>query len=106
VALGRDDGPEGTSPGGKPTCVAPDRESGMRKKGHHYSDIWRLALGGSGRVERLTHFNNYPALKAPNPAVSAGGRYMAFQTARVGGAAGAGRGTFLYDFAKAPNARR
>ena len=28
-APGRYDGPEGTSPGGKPTCVGPDRESGM-----------------------------------------------------------------------------
>ena len=54
----------------------------------------------------LTHFNNYPALKAPNPAVSAGGWYMAFQTARVGDLAGADRGTFLYDLAKAPKAQR
>ena len=55
---------------------------------------------------RLTHFNDYPALKAPNPAVSAGGWYMAFQMARVGDAAGVGRGIFLYDFAKAPKAPR
>ena len=87
-APGRYDGPEGTSPGGKPTCVGTDRESGMRKRGHHYVDIWGLALVGSGRVGRLTHFNDYPALKAPNPAVSASGWYMAVQTARVGGAAG------------------
>jgi hypothetical protein len=49
-APGRYDGPEGTSPGDKPTCVGPDRESGMRKKAHHYVDIWKLALGGSDRM--------------------------------------------------------
>jgi hypothetical protein len=59
-----------------------------------------------GRVVLLTHFNNYPALKAPNPAVSAGGWYMAFQMARVGNATRVGRGTFLYGLAKAPKAQR
>jgi hypothetical protein len=44
--------------------------------------------------------------QSPNPVVSDGGRYTAFQTARAGGAAGAGRGTFLYDPAKAPKAKR
>jgi hypothetical protein len=34
-APGRYDEPGGTFPGGKPTCVAPDRESGMEKNGHH-----------------------------------------------------------------------
>jgi hypothetical protein len=59
---GRYDEPEGTFPGGKPTCVGPDPESGMRKKGHHYVDIWKLVLDGSGRMERLTHFNNFQRL--------------------------------------------
>ena len=31
--------PEGIFPDGKSTCVGSDRESGMRKKGHHYVDI-------------------------------------------------------------------
>ena len=53
-------------------------------------------------MERLTHFNDYPGYKAPNPVVSDGGRYTAFQTARVG----VGRGIFLYDFAKAPKPKR
>jgi hypothetical protein len=57
-------------------------------------------------VGRLTHFNDYPGYKAPNPVVSDDGRYMAFQTARAGGAVGAGRGTFLHDLAKAPKAPR
>jgi hypothetical protein len=38
-ALGRHDGPEGTFPDGKSTCVGPDRESGMGKRRHHYIDI-------------------------------------------------------------------
>jgi hypothetical protein len=38
-APGQYDGPEGTFPDGKPTCVGPDQESGMRKGGHHYVDI-------------------------------------------------------------------
>jgi hypothetical protein len=57
-------------------------------------------------MERLTHFNDYPGLKAPNSVVSDDGRYTAFQMARVGGAAGVGRGIFLYDFAKAPKPKR
>ena len=57
-------------------------------------------------MERLTHFTDYPGLKAPNSVVSDDGRYTAFQMARVGGAAGVGRGIFLYDFAKAPKPKR
>jgi hypothetical protein len=78
----------------------------MYKNGHQYIDIWELVLDGSGRMERLTYFNHYPALKAPNPAVSAGGWYMAFQMARAGGAADAGQGTFIHHLAKAPKAPR
>jgi hypothetical protein len=88
---------ESIFPDGKSTCVESDLENGMDKRGHQYVDIWRLALGGSGRVERLTHFNDYAGYKAPNSVVSDDGRYMAFHTARAGGAAGAGRDTFLYD---------
>jgi hypothetical protein len=51
-------------------------------------------------VGRLTHFNRYPGFKSSNPVVSDGGRYTSFQTARAGGATGAGRGIFLYDFTK------
>jgi hypothetical protein len=38
-APGRHGEPEGIFPDGKSTCVGSDRESGMRKKGHHYVDI-------------------------------------------------------------------
>jgi hypothetical protein len=95
------DEPEGVFPDGKFTCVESDRENGAGKKGSQYVDIWKLALDGSGRMERLTEFNRYPGYKSSNPVVSDDGRFMAFQMARVGDPAGVGRGIFLYDFAKA-----
>jgi hypothetical protein len=98
------DEPEGVFPDGKSTCVESDRDNGMKKKGHQYVDIWKLALDGSGRMERLTYFNRYSRFKSSNPVVSDDGRYMAFQMAKVGDPAGVGRGIFLYDFAKAPKA--
>jgi hypothetical protein len=95
------DEPEGIFPDGKHTCVECDRENGAKKKGPQYIDIWKLALDGSGKTERLTYFNTYPGYKASNPVVSDDGKYMAFQMAKVGDPAGVGRGIFLYDFAKA-----
>ncbi|HJZ90821.1 MAG TPA: hypothetical protein VKE40_08090 [Gemmataceae bacterium] len=95
------DEPEGIFPDGKHTCVESDRENGAKKKGSQYVDIWKLALDGSGRMERLTSFNMYPGYKSSNPVVSDDGRFMAFQMARVGDPAGVGRGIFVYDFAKA-----
>jgi hypothetical protein len=95
------DEPEGIFPDGKHTCVESDRENGAKKKGSQYVDIWKLALDGSGRMERLTNFNMYPGYKSSNPVVSDDGRFMAFQMARVGDPAGVGRGIFVYDFAKA-----
>ena len=63
-------------------------------------------MDGSGRMERLTNFNRYPGFKSSNPVVSDDGRYMAFPDGQGGGPAGVGRGIFLYDFAKAPKAKR
>jgi hypothetical protein len=100
-APGQYDEPEGIFPDGKFTCVESDRENGAKKKGSQYIDIWKLALDGSGRMERLTYFNRYPGYKASNPVVSDDGRFMAFQMAKVGDPAGVGRGIFVYDFAKA-----
>jgi hypothetical protein len=53
-------------------------------------------------MERLTHFNDHPGLKAPNPVVSDDGRYMAFQMAEVGDQARVARGIFLYDIFHLP----
>lgn len=88
------DEPEGIFPDGKYTLVECDKHSG---KGIHYNDIYKLALDGSGKTERLTFFADYPGYKATNPVVSDDGRYMAFQFAKRGDMAGVGRGILLFD---------
>ena len=69
-------------------------------KGIHYNDIYKLALDGSGKMERLTHFADYPGYKATNPVISDDGRYMAFQFAKRGDPAGVGRGILIFDLKK------
>lgn len=105
-APGQYDEPEGIFPDGKSTCVESDREAGSGARGSQHVDIWKLALDGSGRMERLTTFNLYPGYKASNPVISDDGRFMAFQWARVGDPAGFGRGLFLYDLRRAGSASR
>jgi hypothetical protein len=60
-------------------------------------DIWRLALDGSARSERLTHFSDFAGFGANNPVVSPDGRFLAFQLRVTGEGHGNGRGIFLYD---------
>ncbi len=98
-APGQYDEPEGVFPDGKHTTVESDRQN---RQGSGHVDLWKLALDGSGRMERLTFFSDYPGYKASNPVVSDDGRFMAFQMAKSREAAGVGHGIFLYDFAKAP----
>jgi Tol biopolymer transport system component len=88
------DEPEGIFPDGKYTLVECDKHN---PKGTQYIDIYKLALDGSGKTERLTNFADYPGYKASNPAVSDDGRYMAFQFARKGDVAGVGRGILIFD---------
>jgi len=88
------DEPEGIFPDGKYTLVECDKHSG---KGIHYNDIYKLALDGSGRTERLTFFADYPGYKSTNPVVSDDGKYMAFQYAKRGDTAGVGRGILIFD---------
>ena len=95
------DEPEGIFPDGMFTLVECDRANLAGKKGAGYVDIWKLALDGSGRYERLTEFTRFPGYKASNPVVSDDGRFMAFQMARSRDAAGVGYGIFLYDLEKA-----
>jgi Tol biopolymer transport system component len=88
------DEPEGIFPDGQSTLVECDRQN---HQGPGHIDLWRLALDGSGRYERLTHFSDYPGYKASNPVVSNDGRFIAFQMAKSGDAAGVGHGIFIYD---------
>jgi Tol biopolymer transport system component len=88
------DEPEGIFPDGKYTLVECDKHA---RKGTSYIDIYKLALDGSGRTERLTFFSYYPGYKSSNPAVSDDGRYMAFQFAKKGDWAGVGRGILIFD---------
>lgn len=102
-APGRYDEPEGIFPDGKFITVESDLHD---QRGWHYADIYKLALDGSGKMERITHFADVPTYRASNPVVSDDGRFMAFQMARSGQAAGVGYGIFLYDFQKAAAAAK
>lgn len=95
--------PEGIHPSGTHTLVESDLH---HPEGWHYADIYKLALDGSGKMERITHFAEVPTYRSSNPVVSDDGRYIAFQMGRHGVAAGTGYGIFLYDAAKAANATR
>lgn len=88
------DEPEGIFPDGRYTLVECDKHN---PKGTQYIDIYKLALDGSGKTERLTNFADYPGYKASNPVVSDDGRYMAFQFAKKGDVAGVGRGILVFD---------
>jgi len=97
-APGQYDEPEGIFPDGQYTLVESDRQN---PKGWQFIDLWKLKLDGSGQMERLTFFSDYPGYKASNPVVSDDGRFMAFQMAKSADQAGVGYGIFIYDFAKA-----
>jgi len=91
------DEPEGILPDGKHTLVECDKHN---TRGSQHIDVYKLALDGSGKTERLTFFGDYPGYKASNPAVSDDGRYMAFQFAKRGDPAGVGRGILIFDLVK------
>ena len=91
------DEPEGIFPDGTHTLVECDKHN---LKGSQYIDIYKLALDGSGKTERLTFFGRYGGYKASNPVVSDDGRYMAFQFAKRGDPAGVGRGILIFDLRK------
>ncbi len=87
------DEPEGMLPDGRSTLVECDAQN---HQGPGHIDIWRLALDGSGKYERLTHFSDYQPYKASNPVMSDDGRLFAFQMGKAGEAAGIGHGLFVY----------
>ena len=88
---------EGVFPDGRHTTVESDRHGVNRK---WKIDIYRLALDGSNRAERMTFFD---ALGGPyhgsNPVVSRDGRSVAVQLGIHGMGAGQGRGLLLVDVA-------
>ncbi|MHC4148755.1 MAG: TolB family protein [Planctomycetota bacterium] len=90
----RYDEPEGIFPDGKHTLEEGDMHADKRAGD---IDIYKLALDGSGKIERLTFFGDYPGYKSSNPVVSDDGRYMAFQYAKKGDWAGVGRGILIFD---------
>lgn len=94
--------PEGIFPSGDYITVESDLH---HPEGWHFADIYRLTLDGSGTMERLTYFADVPTYRGSNPVISDDGRYMAFQMARSGEAAGVGFGIFLYDFERARTLR-
>jgi hypothetical protein len=88
------DEPEGIFQDGKFTTVECDKHN---TKGIHFNDIYKLALDGSGQMERLTYFADYKGYKSTNPVISDDGKYMAFQYAKEGDPAGVGRGILIMD---------
>ncbi|HTL18977.1 MAG TPA: hypothetical protein VL793_17190, partial [Patescibacteria group bacterium] len=95
---GQYDEPEGIYPDGQFTLVECDKQN---LQGPNHVDLWKLKLDGTGYVERLTHFSDYPGYKASNPVVSDDGKFVAFQMAQSRDAAGVGHGIFVYDIEKA-----
>jgi hypothetical protein len=87
---------EGVFPDGKYTLI-----ERTEHRGNHWPlcDTYKLALDGSGRVERLTHFSDVPGYKGTQGAVSEDGRFMVFQIGRSGTESGQGFGLFLFDIA-------
>ena len=97
------DEPEGIFPDGQSTLVEGDRQN---HQGSGHVDLWKLALDGSGQYERLTYFSDYPGYKASNPVVSDDGRFIAFQMAKSGDAAGVGHGIFIFDVEQSNSPQR
>lgn len=99
----RYDEPEGVFPDGKNILVESTRHYPKRDEGRttwDYIDLYKLALDGSAKMERVTYFNKDKKYKATNPVISDDGRYMAFQYSIVGETTGIGHGIVIWDFEK------
>jgi Tol biopolymer transport system component len=97
------DEPEGIFPDGRATLVECDLQN---KRGPGHVDLWKLMLDGTGTYSRLTYFSEFPGYKASNGVVSDNGRFIAFQMAKAGEAAGIGHGIFVLDLSQAPAGQR
>ncbi len=98
-APGQYDEPEGVFPDGKYTLVECDRQNHL---GSGHIDLWKLKLDGSGQLQRLTYFSDFPGYKASNGVISDDGRYLAFQMAKANEPAGVGHGIFVLDLKNGP----
>jgi hypothetical protein len=85
---------EGVFPDGQWTLV----ESAEKKARWPLVDLYRVALDGSGRRQRLTYFTDSSGWKAAEGTISDDGRWMLFQNGKSGQESGVGFGIFLYDF--------
>jgi hypothetical protein len=83
---------EGVFPDGKWTLVESAEVKDVRGP---LVDLYKLALDGSGKRERLTHFTDYKGWKAAEAVVSDNGKFMLFQNGKSGQEAGAGFSIFL-----------
>lgn len=90
------DEPEGIFPDGKYTLVECNKHMNI-PEGIQEVDIYKLALDGSARLERINFFADYPGYKGSNPVVDDDGRFMAYQIAKKGDPAGVGRGILIFD---------
>src|SRR6185369_10987942 len=61
------DEPEGIFPDGLHELVESDKQN---RQGSGHVDLWKLALDGTGSMERLTYFSDVPGYKASNPVVN------------------------------------
>jgi Tol biopolymer transport system component len=94
---------EGIFPDGRFTLVESDRHVTER---NWRVDLYRLALDGSGKVERLLHFTDWPGYISDNGVISPDGRWLAFQMGipRIG--PGEGAGLLLFDLQAYEAAKR
>jgi hypothetical protein len=89
------DEPENVFPDGRHILVESDRHGVNRK---WKIDIYRLALAGSNRADRMTFFDaSGGPYHGSNPVVSPDGRRVAVQLGIHGMGAGQGRGLVLVD---------
>jgi hypothetical protein len=91
------DEPEHVFPDGRHTMVESDRHGVNRR---WRIDVYRLALDGSNRADRITAFDVAGTpYHGSNPVVSPDGRFAAVQLGIHGMGAGQGRGLVLVDLA-------
>lgn len=89
---------EGIFHDGKYMVIESDRHQPMEERNKYKLDIYKLALDGSGEVERLADFSTryFNKIKSDNPVVNHQGNMIAHQFGFQKGA-GDGRGIFLFD---------